>query len=131
VPSSEQQFLNDEDSPTGVWYPPPYRVPANATSPALTNSIIAATGAARMYGFTATSTNVAAQFILVFDRLKVPSNGAVPVFAVNVAAAAPISAFYGEVGRTFDNGIVLCNSTTQGSLTIGAADTIFDVQYIY
>ena len=128
---SATDFQTAEGDPLGVWFPPPYRVPANATSPKLANSIIAASGVARLYGFTATSTNVAAQFILVFDANAVPANGAVPLFTVNVAAASPASVYFGSVGRSFDHGIVVCNSTTQGTLTIGAADTLFDVQYVY
>lgn len=128
---SATDFYAGEQSPSGLWFPPPYRVPANATSPALTNSIVAATGVCRLYGFSATSTNVAAQFILVFDARAVPANGTVPLYALNVAAANGASSYFGSVGRSFDHGIVLCNSTTQGSLTIGAADTLFDVQYVY
>lgn len=129
--TSAQDFEQGERSPHGLWFPPPYRIPANASSPALANNIVAATGVCRLYGFTATSTNVAAQFILVFDALKVPASGAVPLFAVNVAAASPGGVYFGSVGRSFDHGIVICNSTAQGSLTIGAADTLFDVQYVY
>lgn len=128
--TSVEDFEQREHSEGGVWFPPPYRVPANATSPALASSIVATTGVCRLFGFTATSTNVAAQFVLVFDALTVPSNNAVPLFAVNVAAASPASVYFGSVGRSFDRGIVICNSTTQGTLTLGAADTLFDVQYI-
>lgn len=128
---SATDFQTAEGNPLGVWFPPPYRVPANATSPKLSNSIIAATGVCRLYGFSATSTNVAAQFVLVFDSAVVPGTGAVPVYALNVAAAAGASSYFGSVGRSFDHGIVICNSTTQGTLTIGAADTLFDVQYVY
>jgi hypothetical protein len=48
---------------------------------------------------------------------------------VNVAAASPAGVYFGSVGRWFNHGIVIANSTTQGTLTLGAADTIFDVQY--
>lgn len=129
--TSVQDFEQGERSPHGVWFPPPYRLPQNATSPALSNSIVAATGVCRLFGFTATSTNVAAQFVLCFDSAKIPSAGALPLFAVNVALASSGGVYFGSVGRSFDHGIVLCNSTTQGTLTIGAADTIFDVQYVY
>ncbi|HMC69891.1 MAG: hypothetical protein E6J20_18550 [Chloroflexi bacterium] len=129
--TSAQDFEQGERSLRGGWFPPPYRIPANATSPKLANSIIAASGVCRLYGFTATSTNVAAQFILCFDTNAVPAAGALPLFTVNVAAASPGSVYFGSVGRSFDHGIVLCNSTTQGTLTIGAADTLFDVQYVY
>ena len=128
--TSEDQFLAAQESPGGIWYPPPYRLPTNATSPALASSIVAATGTCRLYGFVATSTNAAAQFIQVFDRVKIPSNGAIPLFTVNVAAANSVSAYYGSSGRWMDQGIIICNSTTQGTLTLGAADTIFDVQCI-
>jgi hypothetical protein len=114
---------------TGVWYPPPWHLPVNATSPQLANSIVAHTGTCRLYGFTVTSTNVAAQFALVFDALAVPAAGSKPKFTVNVAAANSAGVYFGSVGRWFNHGIVICNSTTQGTLTIGAADTIFDVQY--
>lgn len=127
--TSEQDFEQDEQSP-GIWFPPPYRIPSNAQSPALANSIVASLGTARLYGFTATSTNVAAQFIQVFDESGVPSNAKIPVFTVNVAAASTVSVYFGSMGRTFDRGIILANSTTQGTLTIGAADTLFDVQYV-
>lgn len=127
--TTERDFETDEQA-AGPWFPPPFRVPQNASSPVLANSIVASLGNARLYGFTATSTNVAAQWILVFDESAVPSNGKVPLFAFNVSAASAAAGYWGSVGRTFDRGIILCNSTTQGSLTIGAADCIFDVQYV-
>lgn len=109
----------------GGWY----RWPPNATTPALSKSIVVKSGAGRLYGFTATSTNVAAQFILVFDASALPANATVPLFSFNVAAASPAGGYWGSVGRWFDRGIVLANSTTQGSLTLGAADCLFDVQF--
>jgi hypothetical protein len=129
VSTTVQDYDAQVQSQGGVWYPPPWHLPVNATSPALASSIVAHTGTCRLYGFTATSTNVAAQFILVFDEIKLPGNGAIPKLAVNVAAASPAGAYWGSVGRWFNRGIILANSTTQGTLTLGAADTIFDVQY--
>jgi hypothetical protein len=122
----------DEVSRDGhpVHLPLPAGFPLNATSPALAASIVAKTGVAKLFGFTVTSTNVAAQFILLFDAVKVPSAGAVPLAAFNVAAASPATGYWGSVGRAFVHGIIFCNSTTQGTLTIGAVDCIFDVQYV-
>jgi hypothetical protein len=114
-----------------VWFPPPYRLPNNATTPVLSKSLVAAVGTCRLYGFTVTSSNVSAQFVLVFDLVALPANGTLPLFAVNVAAASSAGLYYGSMGRTFDRGIVLANSTTQVTLTLGAADTLFDVQYIF
>jgi hypothetical protein len=130
VTTSAEQFLEQEQSGGGVWFPPPYQLPYNAYSPGLASSIVARTGTCRLYGFTVTSTNVAAQFILVIDAVAVPANGKIPRLALNVAAASPVGAYWGSVGRFFEHGIVICNSTTQNTLTLGAADCLFDVQYV-
>jgi hypothetical protein len=127
--TSEADFEQDEQHP-GVWFPPPYRLPFNASSPALSSSIVASLGNARLWGFTVTSTNVAAQFIMLFDESGVPANGKIPRLTFNVAAANFVTADFGDAGRWHDRGIILCNSTTQGTLTLGAADCIFDVQYV-
>jgi hypothetical protein len=130
VSSTEQDFQAQEDAQYGVWFPPPFREPFNASSPGLAASIVARVGNCRLYGFTVTSTNVAAQFIQVYDLGAVPANGVRPRYTLNVPAGATVGAYYGSVGRWMDQGIVIVNSTTQGTLTIGAADCLFDVQYV-
>lgn len=122
----------DEASHTGhpAHLPLPAGYPLNATSPVLSKSIVAKTGIAKLFGFTATSTNIAAQFILLFDAAALPANGAVPVAGFPVVAASAAAGYWGTAGRAFRAGIVLACSTTQGTLTLGAADTIFDVQFI-
>jgi hypothetical protein len=102
----------------------------SANSGALAASLVVKPTSGLLYGFTVTSTNVAAQFIQVFDASSLPANAAVPLFAFNVAAASYIAFSWMPYPRAFRNGLVLCNSTTQGSKTIGAADCIFDVQYL-
>lgn len=101
----------------------------NATTSAITNSIIVKPTSGLLYGFTVTNTNAGGQFVLVFDQNTVPSNGSVPILAAAVAASSFVPMVW-IPPRAFRNGIVLCNSTTNASLTIGAADCIFDVQYI-
>jgi hypothetical protein len=108
--------------------PVPPGLPLNSTSGMLENSRSCGSGR-RLYGFSGYSSNVAAQFILVFDSLGAPADEAIPVMVIPVAAAAVFSAYFGSVGRWFLNGIYLCNSTTPEDLSLGAADTWFDVQY--
>jgi hypothetical protein len=110
--------------------PLPAGYPLNFTSAALSKSCIPKTGIGKLFGFTATSTNAAAQFVQIHDALALPGNGAVPIATFNVAAANSVSTYYGPMGRAFTRGIVIANSTTQATLTLGAADTIFDVQYV-
>jgi hypothetical protein len=101
----------------------------NANSRALANSLIVKATTGLLFGFTAVSTNVAAQFIQLFDRKDVPANTAVPLLSFPVAAEN-IAAGLWVPGRAFVQGIVIVNSTTQDTLTIGAADTIFDAQFL-
>jgi hypothetical protein len=103
-------------------------LPSNKRSSVLANSI-AVSGAHELYGFTVNNTKGSAQFILVFDQLTVPGNGAVP----DVSFTVPASSDKGVVwlpARRMDRGIVICNSSTADSLTAGSADCFFDVQYL-
>lgn len=98
-------------------------------TPALTNSVVIP-GRCVLFGFTISSTNLAAQFVQIFDRAALPADTAVPIAFASVSATNQLSAYYGEAGRVFYQGIALCNSTTAGTKTLGAADSLFDVQYM-
>lgn len=115
--------------PDGYDLPLPPLEPQNFTSPALANSAVAFSGQARVFGFTVTNTKASAQFIQFFDLNAVPADGTVPIAGIDVPAGAAKGVYFGTAGRYFRAGLVLCNSSTQGSKTIGAADCLFDVQY--
>jgi len=103
-------------------------LPANKRSTALASSIVIA-GAHEFYGFTVNNTKASAQYVLVFDLAALPSNGAVP----DVSFTASASLDKGVVwlpARRMTQGIVIANSSTADSLTIGSADCFFDVQYL-
>jgi hypothetical protein len=112
------------------WLPLPAEQPNNSSSDVYENSRSCGGGGSRLFGFSGYSSNVAAQFILVFDTNRLPADGAHPVMVIPVAAASVFSAYFGSIGRWFSRGIVLCNSTTGPTKTIGVADTWFDVQYL-
>lgn len=103
---------------------------SNSTSNALEASRIVKSGKTRLYGFSGTNTNAAAQFILAFDRTAVPSNGAVPVFVMRAAASSDFWVSWTPGWRNFADGCILCNSSTAATLTIGSADCWFDAQYL-
>ena len=103
-------------------------------SPQTTNayglkSSFVTTGYLRVYGFTVYNSKTSAQYILVFDASSLPIDTKVPLFALPVAASSQVSAYYGAPGRIFRQGLVLCNSSTDTTKTIGSADCFFDVQY--
>jgi hypothetical protein len=119
VETGERSFLGETAGLT----------PDNYTSRALEAAAVVKTGDGILYGFTVTNTKASDQYVLLFDRRDVPADGAVPIFAQKVSASDAVSGLWWP-GRTFYAGIVLCNSSTQATLTAGAADCIFDAQYL-
>lgn len=108
---------------------PPF-VPVSVSSVALAKALTVKSGAGLLFGFTLFSSNVAAQFIQLHDATAVPANGAVPVAVFTVATVANLGVSYMPCGRLFREGIIIVNSTTSSTLTIGAADCFFDAQYL-
>lgn len=105
-------------------------MPRSAVNPVLASSSVAMVGQGRLIGLTVTNTKAAGQFIQLYDAGAVPADGVVPIVSLSLAAGATAGIFYGESGRWMREGIVLCNSSTQGTKTIGSADCLFDVQYV-
>ena len=104
-------------------------LPVSNSSLALSNSIVAKAGPGTLFGASILNTKISAQFIQVFDAAAVPADGAVPVAVYTVGASSNLGLYWGSVGRWHNIGIVLCNSSTAATKTIGSADCFFDVQY--
>ena len=103
--------------------------PNNATTTAYaTNLVVKATGG-RLYGLTGYNSG-SAQFIQIHDAAALPSESAVPAVVIYVAATSAFSLDYGMRGRQFVNGIVVCNSSTGPTKTIGSANLWIDAQYV-
>jgi hypothetical protein len=86
-------------------------------------------GSIVVYGFTAYSTKGSAQYLCMFDANAIPADGAVPIFSWPLAANSGVGFGWQPNGRRFLSGLVLCNSSTDASKTLGSADCLFDVQY--
>lgn len=104
--------------------------PINRSSLALSSSIVAYAGFGYLIAFTVLNTNASAQYIQLHDARMLPSDGVTPHVVFTVAGASQLSFAYTMPGRKFLAGIVLCNSSTSATKTIGAADCFFDVQII-
>ena len=104
-------------------------LPLNSHSNGYENKRAVKTAPGLLFGFSAYSSNVAAQFIQVHDSQAAPATGAVPVAVFTVATVAHIAVSYIFPGRFMQYGIWLVNSTTGPTYTAGAADTFFDVQF--
>jgi hypothetical protein len=69
------------------------------------------------------------QFIHIYDRATVPTNGSVPVFVFTVPASGNFSIDFPLGGPAFTTGIVVANSTDGPTQTNGAANCWFTAIY--
>ena len=104
--------------------------PWSTGSRALVASVVIYPRPCRLFGFQGFSNKGAAQFVQLFDLASVPADGAVPDEIVNVSASSNYSFSFGAVGRWMYRGVVLCNSSTAATKTLGSADTWFSAQYL-
>ena len=120
------------DSPLVGWGTPDadeQLLPLNKSSIAYAASLVIKTGPGILYGFTVYSSKTSSQFVQVFDATTLPADGAIPAALFTVATAANLGVNW-IPGRTFQNGIVICNSSTGPTKTLGSADCWFDAQYL-
>src|SRR5690349_18106520 len=88
---------------------------------ALRNAIVVP-GNIVVYGFTVYSTKGSAQFVNCFDANTVPADAAVPLFSWPLTANNGVGFAFPGNGRRFKTGLVLCNSSTDATKTIGSVD---------
>jgi hypothetical protein len=108
---------------------PPDGFPLNSTTSALVSSLVFATGRRRLFGLQGVNNNAAATFVHIFDATALPANGAAPRVIIRAAGSDNFSAYFGSVGRWFDQGIVIANSSTLATLTLSTADLWIDGQF--
>jgi hypothetical protein len=70
------------------------------------------------------------QWIMIFDAIALPANGATPEYLFRVEADSNFSLDIPPGGSYFSTGITIGNSTTQPTLTTGAADCWFTAERI-
>lgn len=104
-------------------------LPLNSPSRTIEAARVVKTGTGILYGLVVTNTKASAQFVQVFDASAVPADGAVPLFSKSIPATDAIGIQW-LPGRTFLTGLVVCNSSTSATKTVGSADCLFDVQFV-
>ena len=104
-------------------------LPVSASSTALSQFLVVKAGPGTLYGVGVYSNKAANQFIQIFDAVAAPASGAVPVFVAIVSTTSNLGLYWGSVGRWFNIGIVIANSSTAATQTAGSADCWFDAQY--
>ena len=101
----------------------------NATTSAYAASLVIKSSPGTLYGLQGYNSKASAQFVLVFDAASLPAEGTAPKIIIPVNATSDFSLDFGEHGREFEVGIVVCNSSTGPTKTIGSADIWVDAQY--
>lgn len=69
------------------------------------------------------------QWLFFYDRGTPASNGSKPRFKMRIAADENFGLSLSGYPWIFQNGIYICNSTTKTTLTLGAANCNFSIQY--
>jgi hypothetical protein len=105
--------------------------PLNKHSTVYATNMIVKTGAGKLFGFSVFNSKGSTQYILLYDATTVPADADTSlVIAFPVATLTTLLVSYGAVGRPFNVGCVLVNSSTSNTKTVGLADCWFDAQYV-
>lgn len=102
--------------------------PLNATTTAYAASLVVKASPGNLWGISGYNSG-AAQFIQIHDAAALPADTAVPKVIFYVPATSNFNFSADKFGRRFENGIVICNSSTGPTKTIGSATLWLDVQY--
>ena len=100
----------------------------NRTTTAYAASLVASANPALLCGLTGYNAKTSTQFIQIHDAATLPADTAVPKVVFEVGASSKFALDYNLNPREFATGIIICNSSTGATKTIGSADCWFDVQ---
>lgn len=118
-------------SPTTIIVPNPQPslAPQRASTTAYAASLVAKAEKGVLFNVRGYNSAATAQFIQIHDAASLPADAAVPVAILTVPATSNFSIDFADLGLRCVNGIVVCNSSTGPTKTIGAADCFITATY--
>jgi len=102
----------------------------NTTVAAYAASLVISDHPAQLVRVTGYNSKGSAQFIQLHDAASLPADTAIPKCVITVTATANFTIDFAVEPRVFNAGIIVCNSSTGPTKTIGSADCWFDAQFI-
>ena len=94
---------------------------SNINTTAYAASLVVKASAGKLFEIRGYNSSASAQFIQVHDAASLPADTAVPEEVITVPASSNFSITF-PPGKSFGTGIVVCNSSTGPTKTIGSAD---------
>lgn len=92
------------------------------------NAKLVKTRAGLVQSVSMTNANAGTRYLQIFDVASAPANGDVPLGSWAVVTGDTGILDYDE-GAYFNNGIYICASTTQNTLTLAGSDHLFAIYY--
>lgn len=104
--------------------------PVNAATAAYATNLVVAAGPTRLLRLSGYNAKISAQFIQLYNTVSLPADTAVPVAVLTVAASSNFSMDLGIYGKKFGVGLVIGNSSTGPTKTVGSADCWIEVTHV-
>ena len=82
-----------------------------------------------LFGITGYNSRTSAQWIQIYDETTLPADAVAPIVTITVAASSNFSIDFGLRGRPMKKGIIVGNSSTGPTKTIGSADCWFEGRF--
>lgn len=106
-------------------------IPLSASSAAYENSRIGKSSKGLLFSISGFSSKTSSQWIQIFDSITLPPDGAIPIVPpIYVGGTQNFSWDSTLAPFPISYGIVVCNSTTGPTKTIGSNDCMFNIRYI-
>lgn len=101
-----------------------------AATTAAAASLIIKASAGKLFKLWIVNNAGSAQFYQIFNSATLPADGVAPVHVIRIPTLDYREIDFSEYGDYFSTGIVVCNSSTMATKTIGAADSWFSALYL-